>query len=189
MDDLLQIPGALATVQHHLLLALINSTQSRQIAELIATMALQGPLSIVAGSEWLPLEDAVDMLYLMAEDSSTDPNLIEIIADRQKLVRGFTCYQVVNRLRAASLQPTPLLVVNLLSSFYDIDIRLNVRVNVLRQCTERLEQLARHRPVAVITQHMEGPDYPVFLPYIKRAAHQVIEEDYMLQVISQPRLF
>jgi hypothetical protein len=167
----------------------INSIQKGKIAELIATMALQGPLSIVACSEWLPLEDAVDMLYLMAEDSSTDPNLIEQIADEQKLVRGFTCFQVVNRLRAASRRPTPLLVVNLLSTFYDIDIRLDVRVNVLRQCTERLEQLARHRPVGVIIQHMEGPDYPVFFPYIKRIAHQVIEDAYTPLVVSQPRLF
>ncbi len=167
MEDLLQIPTALAEVRHHLLLAVISKETRGQIAELIATMAMREPLSIVAGSEWLPM-------YEVARHLSYQTNEFKAVMDRVHLARAFTCYQLLDILNNTPPIPEPLLMINFLHPFYEVDVPPEVRARVLDTCVRRLDNLSYTRPIGVIVQHMEGDGYETYLPVISAIADRIL---------------
>jgi hypothetical protein len=181
MKTLLQLPTALATKSQQLLLAVITRTQRPRIAEVIAAMALNGSFSIVTGSERIPSYEVT----LLLDDDVCD---IKAILNRIHLRRAFTCYQLVDVLKSTPPISEPLLILDFLYPFYE-DVPIERRINRFDQCMEQLERLSVSRPIGMIIQDSEGPDYSLFYPDLERIADDVFQTKEEVEAVSQARLF
>ena len=180
MKTLLQLPTALATKSQQLLLGVITRTQRYKIAEVIAAMALNGTFSIVTGSERLPS-------YKVAQLLDDDISDFQIILGR-KIRRAFNCYQLVDILNTTPPDREPLLIIDFLYPFYE-DIPIERRIHRFDQCMENLERLSTSRPIGMIIQDEEGPDYSLFYSPLKHIADEVFQTEEEVEAVSQARLF
>ena len=137
MDELLRI----ASGQLHLLIA--PRSASRQLMNaLAARLALEGPLQVLDGGNSL---DVYAIAHL-ARQSGARP---DTILQRITIARAFTCYQMSSLLAGHCKSPLPTLVFDMLSTFYDENIRIDERLRLLGQSLAALRRLSRQAPVAV----------------------------------------
>ncbi len=71
------------------------------------------------------------------------------VLDDMHLSRAFTCFQLVELIETAPERPSPLLVLDLLNTFYDESVPLRDCQRLLGRVIGRLQQLARSAPVIV----------------------------------------
>jgi len=112
------------------------------MTNIIARLALAGPVRVLDGG------NCFDALGLARELSGQTPSL-EAALGRVTLARAFTCYQMAALLapQPASLQPV--IILDLLTTFYDENVPRNERLWLLDACLEHLETLRQHVPLAV----------------------------------------
>lgn len=65
------------------------------------------------------------------------------------VARAFTCYQMVAMLEELQITSTPVLVLDILSTFYDEDVKLIESKRLLHICLANLDRLSKTAPVAV----------------------------------------
>lgn len=96
------------------------------------------------------------------------------ILQRIQVARAFTCYQVLALLESAPAAAAPLLALDLLSTFYDENVRLAERQRLLLRCTVELKRLSRPAPVgALVSLHAGHPDTLALLNILENAADQI----------------
>src|SRR5574340_52871 len=171
-----------AALRRGLYLAVTLSRESEKITQLIAGLALNGPLHVVAGSEWVPSYQVARLLRHRLTQ-------IEPVLGRIQLARAFTCYQLLDLLSTIRPEPVPVLVLDMLHTFLNNDIRLDVRKRVLERCGRYLQQLALSRPVAVLTPQVPAEDYPRFYTMLASIADQVYQAEPDMPAASQMALF
>ena len=99
---------------------------------------------------------------------------------RIHLARAFTCYQVLALLEEAPDGTTPTLVLDLLSTFYDEDLKLPESQRLLRLCLEQLDRLSQAAPVIVSARPPKPIVYAeriVLLEALRAAASAQWEEN------------
>lgn len=82
----------------------------------------------------------------MARQLSPQP---EIALGRLRLSRAFTCYQLAQLIEEADASLSPVLVLDLLSTFYDESVPLRDVERLLTQVISHLKRLAAVGPVVV----------------------------------------
>lgn len=175
-------PWTLAIQSHQLLLVATNGREGEKVTELIAELALRNPIYIVAGSDWLP----GDRLARCIRRRTVG---VQPVLERARLVRAFTCYQLVDLLAEVPADGDPVLVLDFLHTLYSPDIPLPVRFRVLKECCQHLERLAQHKPVAVIVQKMSVADYQYFYPFLAAISKKILLHETVSQDASQLNLF
>ena len=169
---------------HRIKLYVFTSKKRGNIGDLIAMTALRGPLTIIAGNEWLPTYQVPKMLrrYTTA---------VKETLDQVHLARAFTCYQMMDILENTSPIREPLLVINFLYTFYDQNIGLDVRMRILEQCIQVLKTLPISRPVAMLIQRMpkKHKEYEEFYPLLESMAHEIVNVEAQADVAPPIRLF
>ncbi|HNT26299.1 MAG TPA: hypothetical protein PKM21_18165 [Anaerolineales bacterium] len=175
MDDLFRIaPGQL-----HLLIA-PHATARQLMNALAARLALAGSLQVLDGGNSL---DVYAIAHL-ARQNGAHP---ETVLQRITIARAFTCYQMARLLIGHSENHTPTLVFDLLTTFYDENIRLGERLRLLGQGLAALKRLSRQSPVAVSTCPVLGqPD--ALLERLAAAADQCWQVSALAST-TQPTLF
>jgi hypothetical protein len=182
MNTLSKLHSALSAKPHPITMAVITSQEKGNIAELIAKMALRGPLTIIAGSEWIPA-------YKVARLLRHKTKAVKQTLDRVHLTRAFTCYQLLDLIETTRPIPEPLFVLDFLHTFHSPDIPLNVRLRVLRQCTQNLQRLSLSRPVAFLIHYTPVQDYEHFYPLLETVANEIINIEAQAGAAPQLRLF
>jgi hypothetical protein len=140
--------------------------------EMIAYLALQGPLCVLDGGNMF-------QGYALARALRQQVRDIRPPLQRVLLSRAFTCYQMaalLDGLRAKDdFSPQPVLVLDFLGSFYDQDIRIYERRRLLQACIRALQGLARRAPLAVwVRQRSSVPVEALnFLEMVQNAAGQI----------------
>ena len=132
----LLVESALAARPGHFLLVATLGMERGRVTELIAQLSLRGPLTILAGSDWLP----GDRLTRSLRRETVD---VKQVLEHVRLARAFTCYQLANLLAEMKPDGAPLLVLDFLHTFYSPDLPLPVRFKVLKECCQSLQRLAR----------------------------------------------
>ena len=93
--------------------------------------------------------------------------------ERVSVARAFTCYQVETLLTESVSDFSPVLVLNLLDTFYDENVNLAERLRLLEVSLGELQRLCRTASVAVSTS-LPKPGQPVeLLEILAGAARQV----------------
>jgi hypothetical protein len=149
--------------------------------ELAARLALYGRLLVLDGGNQF---NAYPVARLIRRHT---PDLTAALQNI-RLARGFTCYQMAALLAECSHpQPQgvlhegtgPILVLDLLSTFYDENVRLDEARRLLGTCIGHLQRLSRTAPVVVGARptHKLNPERRPLFEMLMAAASQVWEAD------------
>jgi hypothetical protein len=93
--------------------------------------------------------------------------------ERVSVARAFTCYQVETLLSETVADTAPVLVLNLLDTFYDENVRLPERQRLLRVSLGELGRLSHMASVAVSASYPKPGQPAELLEALARAAGQV----------------
>jgi len=157
--------------------------EAEKITDLIAALALRGPLYLMAGSDWLPA-------YALTRSIRRKTPCVKETLDGLRLARAFTCYQVLDLLESAPPDKDPLLVLDFLHNFFDQDMPLPTRARVLSQCCQQLQRLAVYRPVAVMVQKkLPVSDYEQFYTLLASITSRILHAGAAPEPILQSTLF
>ena len=153
------------------------------IPDLIAELALRGPVTVLDGGNCFPA-------YRIAQIIRRKSLLVDAISKHIFVRRAFTCYQMVNLLESAPTLSQPHVVLNLLATFQDDQVKPNEADRLLTLCLSHIERLRLSAPV-VITLEPTILAEKEFL--LKRVCEQVDEVFRLHSEISpqekQPTLF
>jgi hypothetical protein len=148
-----------------------HAAQPRML-ELAARLAALGSLRVLdGGNQFNPLPVARTLRSLTLQ---LEPALAGI-----RISRAFTCYQALALLEQESLPNRPVLVLDLLSTFYDESVPLPEARRLLGFCLKHLRRLAVAAPVVVSAR----PPKPVcadrspLLDDLRAACPLVFEEE------------
>jgi hypothetical protein len=115
---------------------------------------------------------------------------IRQVLDGLRLARAFTCYQMRELLESAPPDKDPLLVLDIMNTFFDQDIAIETRARVFGQCCQQLQRLAVYRPVAVIAQRkLPLTDFEQFEARLTAITGQVVRAEMEAGPVVQPALF
>ncbi len=161
MDQTLQ----LSPRQLHLLIA-PHRLQRQMMTLLAARLAVSGRVRLLdAGNGF----DG----YGLARQLRQQTSYWQAALERVSVARAFTCYQVETLLTDSVADPSPVLVINLLDTFYDENVKLVERLRLLEVSLAQLRRLCRAAAVAVSTCQT-APDQPAeLLEKLEGASAQV----------------
>ncbi len=152
------------------LLVLVAPYAGRENMLVIAArLALRGPLRVLDGGNRFNAYVVARMLRYLGAD-----RLPQSLAQIQ-VARAFTCYQMVKLLEQTPPPSLPLLVIDLLDTFYDESASLDERRRLGQYCATRLRSLGQQAPVVVSLRPPRPPltDPTGLLEIIQGAADQV----------------
>ena len=158
-------PLQLSPRQLHLVLA-PHRAQRQMMTALTARLALTGKVRLV---------DAGNCFdgYGLARQLRQQTSYWQAALERVSVARAFTCYQVETLLTESVSDFSPVLVLNLLDTFYDENVRLTERLRLLEVSLDELRRLCRTASVAV-SAGFPTRDQPVeLLEILTGAAGQV----------------
>jgi hypothetical protein len=109
---------------------------------MLATLALHGQAIVVDGGNCF---DA----YTLARVLRMHTLQVEAALKRIRLSRAFTCYQMLAMLAELPVDGTPVIVLDLLSTFLDESVALNKRQRLLTSSLNQIRRISQGAPVAV----------------------------------------
>ena len=112
------------------------------IPNLIAELALRGPVTVLDGGNCFPA-------YRIAGLIRRKSLQVDTISKRIFVRRAFTCYQVVNLLESTPALGQPYVILNLLATFQDDQVKPDEAGRLLTLCLTQIERLLLSAPVAV----------------------------------------
>lgn len=110
--------------------------------ELIDHFALQGKVRVILGANRITF----DHLPLVLGEQAY--KIYEII-DRISITRAEVCYQMLAALQATELNSHPLVITDMLESFYEEDLSPREVTALLEDCLERIQQISLAAPVVI----------------------------------------
>lgn len=160
--------------------------------DLAARMAARGPLRVLDAGNCFDVYAVIRRLDQLTPERET-------ALGRLSIVRAFTCYQAAASLEKFSADGVPMLVLELLSTFYDENVQLAERRLLLSRCAAALQRLSAAGPVAVGERPPPATPIEIGSPHPEEARFPLLRilEDAADQVWwfeppapgSPPRLF
>jgi hypothetical protein len=169
-------------IPKRLSLLILGEHSRRLLPALIARLALGAPLRVLDAGNCFPA-------YPVAREIRRRSADLYAALERIQVARAFTCYQTLALLEETPSDSTPVLILSLLSTFYDESARLAERKRLLTRCTQEIRRLCRHAPTGVIVSpRPEQPDSPDLLQILERVVDGVWRFEGELP-LPPPRLF
>ena len=137
---------------------------------MLATLALHGQVIVVDGGNCF---DG----YALARALRRQTHLVQAALERVLLSRAFTCYQMVAMLAKLPIDGTPVLVLDLLSTFLDENVALFKRQRLLGNSLSLLRRISVGAPVAIWARSRTTPtgeDQHLLKPLLE-VAHAIWE--------------
>ena len=146
----------------------IHPHPRRALLGLVADMALQGPVRVLDGGNWLNAYTVAAHLRQYTPD-------IQPLLQRICFSRAFTCTQmlalVITAAAASAQAPGAVLVLDMLSTFHDENIKAGERLRLLHACLPHLRSMCAGGPVLVCIR----PGDPALVEVLIRTADEVSE--------------
>ncbi|MDJ0752171.1 MAG: hypothetical protein QNJ45_01535 [Ardenticatenaceae bacterium] len=150
------------------LTAIVGPTAERDLMhEAAVQFALRGPLQIIDGGNRFDV-------YTVARQMRRHTVDLDTTLSRISYARAFTCYQMVTLLQETPLTAGPLLILDLLTTFYDESVALNESYRLLRQVIAEIERLRRPAPVVISLRAPTVPAREGLLRQLLKATDQQI---------------
>jgi hypothetical protein len=151
--------------QLHLVLA-PHRAQRQMMTVLTARLALTGRVRLVDAGNCF---DGYGLARQLRQQTSYWQQALE----RVSVARAFTCYQVETLLTESVTDFSPVLVLNLLDTFYDENVKLTERLRLLDVSLAELRRLCRLASVAVSASLPKRDQPGELLEMLAGAAGQV----------------
>jgi len=130
------------------------------LLEMAARLALQGPLRVIVGGARFDAQQ-------LARSVRRHTTRVDQTLQRIQLARPFTCYQALTLL-AHTAPNAPLLLLDMLDTFYDDNVSGPESVRLARQAAGHLRRLKQQVPVLVTLGATAVP--------ARRALIQIVQE-------------
>ena len=155
------------------------------LVELAARLALNSKVRVLDGNNRFnvyPVAQAVRRLT---------PRLEETLS-RVSLARAFTCYQMLTLLEETPAESTPTLVLDLLATFLDENVRLEESRRLLQLAIVQLQRLSQSAPLVVSVKPpiaLVADRMPLLELLQQAAAHTIQLEGQQPQPVTTLPLF
>jgi hypothetical protein len=156
-----------------LVVALTN--HNSVIPDLIAELALRGPVTVLDGGNCFPA-------YRIAQLIRRKSLQVDSISKRIFVRRAFTCYQMTSLLENAPAIAQPHIILNLLSTFQNDQIKPNEADRLLTICLSHIERLCLVTPVAITLE----PAILAEKEFLLRRVCEQADEIFVPHVESSP---
>lgn len=143
---------------------------TESLMSMIATLALNGRALVLDGGNCF---DG----YALARALRRQTHLVQEAMKRVWLSRTFTCYQMVATLAELPVDGTPVVVLDMLSTFLDENVSLTKRLRLLDSSLNLLRRISAGAPVAVWARTRATPtgeDQQLLTPLLE-TAHDIWE--------------
>jgi hypothetical protein len=110
--------------------------------ELVDRFAMQEAVQVIVGGNWISFDG---LPLLLGERAGS---LYEIL-DNISVSRAETCYQMVDTLQALQPSAAPLIITDMLTSFYEKDLTEQEVGMLLKKCLDRIKYLSLFAPVLI----------------------------------------
>src|SRR3972149_7542518 len=108
--------------------------------ELVDRFAMQEAVQVIVGGNWISFDG---LPLLLGERAGS---LYEIL-DNISVSRAETCYQMVDTLQTLQPSAAPLIITDMLTSFYEKDLTEQEVGMLLKKCLDRIKYLSLFAPV------------------------------------------
>lgn len=152
------------------------------VMQLLAELALCGPVTVLDGGNHFPAYRLLRLLSLRSPDPAA-------AARRVCVRRAFTCYQVLALLESLQALPQPCLLLDPLSTFYDEQISLAEVTRLLEGCLQQLERLCQAAPLLVVLSPAHTPERAGLVERVCSCAGQLYFLELPAPQVLQPALF
>jgi hypothetical protein len=154
---------------------------ARLMNALAARLALSGPVRVLDGGNHF------DVLAIARHIRCQIPHL-DAVLKHIAIARAFTCYQMVTLLVQQRMDATPVLILDLLTTFCDESATPSERLRLLDQSLERLHCLSRQAPTIVSATPLPAAGQPgELLTRLENAASHICHFE-IPAAVAQPRL-
>jgi hypothetical protein len=156
-------------------LVLAQHAARQPMLNLTARLAQRGIVRVLDGGNCFNAYIVARNLGRWAGEAGKD---LDKALKRISVARAFTCYQVLTLLSETPVAPYPTLVLDLLSTFYDENVKLYESQRLLECCVGQLLRLSSLAPV-VVSARAQVTQQPVedrscLVQILESAAHQVL---------------
>jgi len=110
------------------------------VQELLHRFAILGELRVILGGNRFSLER---LPILLGDDIARLPEVLNGV----KISRGETCYQLLDALKQTETSPIPLVVMDMLDSFYNEDLTEREVERVLADSLAHVQRLSKKAPL------------------------------------------
>ena len=131
-------------------LAVIAPAMRSVMIDIAAQIAVERPLLILDGGNWF------DAFYFAREVRRRTVDM-EHVLNRVEVARAFTCYQMVSLLGQTQAAQGPILILDMLATFYDDAITTAESYRLVRNCLAHIRSLRVPAPLAICV-HPPPPD-------------------------------
>jgi hypothetical protein len=152
------------------------------VIELIAGLALSGPLTILDGGNCFPA-------YRLLRTVRTRTTNLPAVMQRVFVSRAFTCHQMLALLERTPSLPQPHILLNLLSTFYDEQIPEHETRRLLESCLRQVDRLAQNAPVLVTVAPPLTLERAFLVERLCTRAGQLFVPEIPAPPVLQPPLF
>jgi hypothetical protein len=151
------------------------------VTQLLAELALRGPVTILDGGNRFPAYHLLRLLHL----GSLDP---AAAARRMCVRRAFTCYQVLALLEDTPALPQPCLLLDPLSTFYDEQIPAAEVTRLLESCLRQVKRLCQAAPLLVALFPAPTPERACLIERVCSCADTLYSLELPAPQVLQPAL-
>jgi len=152
-------------LKSHSLTALCAPHAAREEASLlIARLALQGPVLVLDGGN--RFDGYRIMQYLRLHLPDPMPSIRRVLVQR-----AFTCYQVSALLNETPSNPRPIILLDMLATFYDENVALVEANRLLDCCLHQVKRLSQSAPMLVTLSLPPTSDRLCLVERLSAAAH------------------
>jgi hypothetical protein len=152
------------------------------VTQLIAELALRGPVTVLDGGNCFPAYRLLRLLRLRSADPAT-------AARRVCIRRAFTCYQMLALLEGIPALPQPCLLLDPLSTFYDEQVPAAEITRLLEGCLRQLGRLRQAAPLLVALSPAHTPERASLVDDICSRADTLYSLELPAPQVLQPVLF
>lgn len=151
---------------------------------LSARMASSGPLRVLDGGNQF---NAYHVAREVRREQLTGGDALNSIS----LARAFTCFQMEALLATQTATPTPLVILDMLATFYDENVPFREREWLLGRCNAHLARLKGRVAVAISARPPRAgqPEGQQLLAMLEEAADRVWQLETPSVLSLQPALF
>ncbi len=159
-------------------------TISQTLMEMTAALALKGTVLVIDGGNRF---DGYGLARALRRRTAQ----IQAALKQVWLSRTFTCYQMAAVLADLPLNNMPIIILDMLSTFYDENIPLTKRQCLLNNSLNHLNQISQHAPVAIWARPDGTPNASSsdFLTALLERAHEIWELESLPPPAHQLPLF
>ena len=154
------------------------------LMSILAALALRGRVIVVDGGNCF---DG----YALARSLQRHTHQVQAALKQVWLSRAFTCYQMVAMLAELPIDGTPVIVLDMLSTFLDENVNLIKRQRLLESSLNLLRRISADAPVAIwgrVRSTPSGEDQQLLTPLLE-AAHDIWELETPEISVHQLALF